>query len=204
LNDRRPNRFLPIAFAGVFALGLAASGSGLVRAQAPPPPPVPNPSATPLPAPTLVPTAAPTQAPTQAPSPSPRGRRGGRPAPAASGKPEPTATPTSPAFASLDGTWEVEVQYPDHTNYSYMVLRQRDSTLSGTWRLDGKEYPLQGTYDGRLIRMSIKQTAGEVALSGYVENASDMVGLVDYGKGTSPAFTAEHRGPPPHGLLQRN
>jgi hypothetical protein len=217
LNDRNPSRFTTFALAGMFALGIAAAGGRDVSAQAPPPPPVPSGmptqmptvapaptvSVTPLSVPTPLPsvTAAP---PTAPPTPSPRGRRGSTPRPSGSGSPAPTATPTSPAFASLDGTWEVQVQYPDHTLYSFFVLRQKDNALSGAWRVDGKEYPLEGTYDGRLIRITVKQPAGEVSMAGYVENASDMVGLVDYGKGgTSPPFTAEHRGPAPHGLLQK-
>jgi len=171
-----------------------AGGTG-VRAQNVPP------VATPTPAPQVTLNPVP-PSPTPAPTPAPkRGRRGSTPA--SPKTPEPTATPTSPAFASLDGTWEVQVQYMDRTTYSYFDLHQTADTLGGNWRYQGKSYPLDGTYDGRLIRMVVKIGSANVTLSGYVENASDMVGLVDFGNGKNIAFTAEHRAAPNKNLLKR-
>jgi hypothetical protein len=128
-----------------------------------------------------------------------RGRRHGSPTPGASNTPAPapSATPTSPAFSTLDGTWEVQLQYIDRTEYSYLIVHQSGaSEISGDWKVNGKQYPFDGSYDGRLIRMLVKEPAGNVTMSGYVEGASDMVGLVDLGngKGEPTAFTAEHRG----------
>jgi hypothetical protein len=184
------------------ALLVAYLGGADATAQIVPPNPVPT--ATPIPSVTLnpVPPAA-SPVPTATPPP-PRGRRG-RPGPSSSPKgPEPTATPTSPAFASLDGTWEVQVQYSDHTTYSYFDLLQTTSTLAGNWRYEAKKYPLDGTYDGRLIKMVVKFPKGNVTLSGYVENATDMVGLADFNDGKPPvAFTAEHRQLPSKNLLNR-
>ncbi len=117
----------------------------------------------------------------------------------ASSEPSPSPTPTSPAFATLDGTWEVQVQHPDTTDYSYLLIKQDASgVLSGTWKVGKTSYPVDGTYDGHLIKVVAKVPAGDVTLSGYVESAADMVGLVDYGagKGTPVAFTAEHRSHP--------
>jgi hypothetical protein len=193
-HRRKRNGILTVAS---LALLVAFGGGGNAGAQSPPPPPRPNPSATPLPTPTAAlnpvpPTATPVPS---TPSPAPRGR-GRRPAPSGSPTPEPTPTPTSPAFASLDGSWEVQVQYIDHTTYSYLIIKQTANVLSGSWRVDGKDNPLDGTYDGRLIRMVVKMPAGNVTLSGYVEGASDMVGLADFGKGNPTAFTAEHRAAP--------
>jgi len=200
------------AFAGVtltLALGIGLAGSHAVAetqpvpgqptpppgALTPPPPPAPNGTFSPFPAPTPVPVGSPTG------SPSGRGRRA-RPAPA-SAEPSPTETPTSPAFATLDGTWEVQVQYRDRTLYSYLKITQTQSTLGGTWNVNAKAYPLDGSYDGRLIRIVVKEPTGNVVLSGYVEGATDMVGLVDYGKGDPVAFTAEHRALPPKNPLKR-
>ncbi|MGH7727739.1 MAG: hypothetical protein ACREM2_02945, partial [Vulcanimicrobiaceae bacterium] len=136
-----------------------------------------------------------------------RGRRGGRgrrgtpatpsPSPSPGGaEPSPTATPTSPAYASLDGTWEVQIQYHDRTDYSYFDLIEAESgALSGDWRVGGKKYPLTGTYDGRLIRFVAQEPALAVTFSGYVDEATDMVGMADFGPtdADAPAFTAEHR-----------
>jgi hypothetical protein len=209
----RIRRSLSVVLAAAFAGGVALAGAG-AGAQAPPPPPpppLPSPSAAlTSPTPAALPAATPpasaataTPIPTLPPTlPVGRNRRKG-PAPGAA-SPAPTATPTSPAFATLDGTWEMQVQYPDHTTYSYLVIRQKDSALSGFWRSGKQESPLEGTYDGRLIKLSVKLASGEVSFSGYVENASDMVGEVDFGKGATVAFTAEHRGQPAaHGLLQK-
>jgi len=205
LRFPRPSPALGLALSAVFAVALWPAGPARVGAQQqgapPPPPPVPGaasplPSSEPaaLPSEQPIPSAAPS--PEESPSPAPRRGRHRAPAPESSTNPEPSPTPTSPAFATLDGTWEVQLQYMDHTDYSYLTIAQKDQTIAGTWRLPKSvSYPFEGTYDGRLIRMFVKEPSGTVTLSGYVEGASDMVGIVDAGNGVTPnvAFTAEHR-----------
>jgi hypothetical protein len=203
---RFPNRFVSFTIAGAVALAVAFEpGHERVLAQAPPPPPVP--SGSPAEPPSTAGTAPPaTPLPTTAPSveaspaalPSPEGRRRHRrePGPAASPEPSPSATPTSPAFSTLDGTWETQVQYIDHTDYSYLVIKQNATgELSGVWRVSGKQYPFDGSYDGRLILLHVKEPSVTLNFSGYVEGASDMVGTIDFaqGKGDPTPFTAEHR-----------
>lgn len=199
-------RLLPFRLPGPFgaavacALLMAYFGGAGAWAQVVPPNPVPTQTPPPnVPLNPVPPTASPS------PTPQPGRRRGARPSASATPKgPEPTPTPTSPAFASLDGTWEVQVQYSDHTTYSYFDLVQTTNTLSGDWRYQGKKDVLDGTYDGRLIKMVVKLPSGSVTLSGYVENSTDMVGLVDFNDGKTPvAFTAEHREPPNKNLLNR-
>jgi hypothetical protein len=201
-HDRRPRPLVPIAaaLALVLATSLGPVFGTRAGAQAQPPAP-PGPAGASTPAPTFnpgAPTPAPSDLPTPTPSPTPapRGRhhRGGA-APAATDTPEPSATPTSPAFATLDGTWEMQLQYIDHTDYSYLVIAQQPTgTISGTWRVGKQTFPFDGTYDGRLFHVVVKEPSRSVTLSGYVEGASDMVGLLDLGNGTtSTAFTAEHR-----------
>ncbi len=75
-------------------------------------------------------------------------------------------------------------------------MQQATGTITGFWKVDGHDNPFEGTYDGRLIRMLVKKPTGNVTMSGYVEGASDMVGIVDLGDGKTQniAFTAEHRG----------
>jgi len=217
LNHVRLPRLLPVlglAAALIAAVALGPAGRLRVSAQAPPPPPPPPSVPGPTPAPSVAPTngepapvpsvplpAVPSAEPTASPSPSPepgrhhRGRRGA-PANAASASPEPSSTPTSPAFATLDGTWELQLQFIDRTEYSYLVIQQKEGgAITGVWRVNKHEWPFEGTYDGRLIRMLVKEPTGNVTLSGYVEGASDMVGTVDdgSGKGSPTAFTAEHR-----------
>jgi hypothetical protein len=209
-----------------FALALGASLALATRAgaQTPPPPPVPNPNATPmLPGPAVqaspgspvplppasTPNAVPPTVgppPTPTPSPEPRGRHRAAPKASPSGGPSPTPTPTSPAFATLDGTWEVQEQYLDRTIYSYLDLKQTPTgELSGRWRWkNGKLFPLEGSYDGRNFKMVVKGPDGDYNFSGFVEAASDMIGLIDDGKGKDPVpFTAEHRAPPARGLLKK-
>ncbi|GAC1303393.1 MAG: hypothetical protein NVSMB19_13350 [Vulcanimicrobiaceae bacterium] len=205
----RPQRLVTsLAVCGAVAFGVAFNPSTAtgVRAQAaPPPPPAPNSTtrlATPAAAASPLPSAkpVPTASATSLPEVTGRKRRGkpsnNAPQPAASGNPEPSATPTSPAFATLDGTWEFQLQFIDRTEYSYLTIVQGTAgAISGTWKVSGKTYPFDGTYDGRLIRLLVKEPTGNVTMSGYVEGASDMVGTVDLGNGkTEPtAFTAEHR-----------
>ena len=192
----RSRNLVSLGLASAAALAVAFAGGTGARAQI-----LPIPTPTPAPNVTLNPVP-PTPSPSPSPSPPPgRGRRASTPGPAKT--PEPTPTPTSPAYASLDGTWEVQVQYSDHTTYSYFELHQATETLAGSWKYEGKPYPLDGTYDGRLIRMVVKMTSGSVTFSGYVENASDMVGLIDFGSGKTVAFTAEHRAAPNKNLLKR-
>ncbi|MBC5809847.1 MAG: hypothetical protein GIW95_03185 [Candidatus Eremiobacteraeota bacterium] len=209
MDVRRTRVFLiTAAFAAAMYVGTAR-----VSAQAPPPPPRPNPSATSLPTsiplavPADVPVSTPAPSPTTAPAPAPRrGRRGapaGSPTPKGAATPEPSPTPTSPAFATLDGTWEVQVQYTDRTTYSYFNIAQKGNDLSGTWKFEGKLYPFDGSYDGRLIKMTANLPQGPVVLQGYVEGASDMVGLANFSKGDPIAFTAEHRAPPNRNILKR-
>jgi len=201
LRQQLPSRALTLLGSlSACALLVAYLGGADAAAQQP------NPVPTPVPAPNVTlnpvpPTASPAPTPTPPPA---RGRRG-RPAPSGGPKtPEPTATPTSPAFASLDGTWEVQVQFSDHTNYGYFDLVQTTSTLNGDFRYQAKKFAMDGTYDGRLIKMVAKLPQGNATLSGYVENATDMVGLIDFNDGKTPiAFTAEHRQPPSKNLLNR-
>lgn len=207
---RHPRPHVPIAVALTLGL-LAAFGpapGARVAAQVPP-----GPAGNSTPAPTyapLGPTPAPIDVPSPTPSPTaaPRGRhRGAAPAGTPKGAtPEPSATPTSPAFATLDGTWEMQLQYIDRTEYSYLVIAQQPTgTISGSWKVNGKAFPFEGTYDGRLIRMLVKEPKLDVTMSGYVEGASDMVGIVDLGNpATGPtAFTAEHRAPSKGGAFNK-
>jgi hypothetical protein len=151
------------------------------------------------PIPSNAPSAAAAATPAETPTPGGRHRRRESPTSSATSSPEPSATPTSPAFATLDGTWEVQVQYIDHTDYSYLVVKQNGTgELAGTWRVNGKQYPFDGSYDGRLIRVLVKEPTGNLTWSGYVEGASDMVGTIDFGQGKADPtpFTAEHRAAP--------
>jgi len=189
-----PGPLFGLAAAAVLAAALFPGAERAGAQATPPPPPVPG-DASPFPSPDANPE--PSGGPSPEATEAPRGRhhRGGT-APESSTSPEPSPTPTSPAFATLDGTWEMQLQYIDHTDYSYLTIAQKDQTLSGTWRISKSvQYPLEGTYDGRLIRMLVKENNGAVTLSGYVEGATDMVGILDAGNGVTPniAFTAEHR-----------
>jgi hypothetical protein len=201
---RHPRPFAPLAAAlalGVIAAFGPSQSSGLFAQPAPPGPAGPSTSAptyAPLaPVPSALPSTLGTPTPTPSPSPGGRHHRGANPNATATATPEPTSTPTSPAFATLDGTWELQLQSINGTTYSYLtIMQQPTGTITGFWKVDGKENPFEGTYDGRLIRMLVKKATGNVTMSGYVEGATDMVGIVDLGTGTNStiAFTAEHRG----------
>ncbi len=199
-----PSRSLAVALAcGALAVGIAAGPLAQTRAGAA------TAQASPTAAPTFAATTSASPTPivattaTPGPSPSasaeatkaPRGRRSRLATPGPDAAPSPTETPTSPAFATLDGSWEVQIQTASVTTYSYLDIKQNQSGIAGIWRLnhDHDKYSFDGTYDGRLIRIVAKTATGDVILSGYVDGASDMVGTVDYGKGDPVAFTAEHR-----------
>jgi hypothetical protein len=176
-----------LALGGIcLALAIVVAGSS-VNAQVASPTPGASPSA---------PGASPSAEPSATPSPSGRRGRHREATAPTTPEPEPSGTPTSPAFATLDGSWEVQFQYIDHTDYSYIDIAQAtDGTLSGNWRVNGKKYPFTGTYDGRLINLLVAGPSGNITWAGYVDAASDMVGTVDLGDGKTDktAFTAEHR-----------
>lgn len=175
------------ALVALITLALAGCPSN-GAAQSAPPVPTATPVAAPLPTPAATPAVTPAPEPTAAPTPRRRGH---------SDEPVdlPTSAPTSPAFATLDGTWEVQLQFIDHTEYSHFALKQNGQSITGSWNVEKASYPLEGTYDGRTFKFSVKQPAETLALSGYVETASDMVGIIMHEKGPNGVFTASHRIP---------
>jgi hypothetical protein len=123
-----------------------------------------------------------------------RHRHKHEPAVTTSSSPSPSPTPTSPAFSSLDGYWEVVVQTNSSYTYSRFDLQQNADAVTGTWTREGKKLPIEGTYGGRQFKFTVKSDPHDLILTGYIENASDMVGIIDNGSGKdSTAFTASHR-----------
>ncbi len=138
-----------------------------------------------------------------APSASPSGRptRGHRARPAPSGSPsaEPSETPEPPQYTTLDGTWEIELQPPLQrlADYSYMTIASVNGKLTGVWVHGAKRThsPMTGTFDGRLIAMSVTLADGSTAtFDGYAENFDNMVGMYRTSdKDPGLAFTGQHR-----------
>jgi hypothetical protein len=179
--------------------------SGPTGQVTPPPPPPPNGTvATPgtligPPAPaTARPAAAPTITPAPASTQAPGGRRGRRSTP----EPSPSAsdTPEPPQFSTMEGVWEVQLQ-PLTGNgravYSHLYITQKSDQLSGTWARDNnnKRIPFTGTFDGRLFKLNSTDGKTTWTFSGYAENNSDMVGLLQTAdpKDKGTPFTASHR-----------
>lgn len=133
-------------------------------------------------------------------TPAPRERSTPKPKPAAAASPASSGSPTPapPQYTSLDGTWEVEFQLRDKTQYAHWTLQQTGqagSDVSGVWDQGGKpakKVPITGTFDGRLFKFTAKDGTKEYTFSGYVENYTDIVGMANDGK-TDTAFTAQHR-----------
>jgi hypothetical protein len=133
------------------------------------------------------------------PTAAPRGRRGSaQSSPAPSGTPR--GLPAPPQYTTLDGVWEVEVQTRAMTYYTHFDLRQSGagdagSDVAGMWDWGGKpdkKYPLKGTFDGRLFKFTVTDGKKDWTFTGYIENYSDIVGMVSDGTTSSP-FTAQHR-----------
>jgi hypothetical protein len=194
-----------VAALAVGGTAVAEVGQSGPAPATPPPPPPPNGNvATPgvligTPAPAATPAkAGPTITPAPAAtSPAPAGRRGRRGTP----EPAPTSsdTPEPPQFSTMDGVWEVQLQPLTGTGraiYSHLRIAQKGDQLSGTWtRENNQKVPFTGTFDGRLFKLNA--TDGKVAwtFSGYAENFSDMVGLLQTAdpKDKGTPFTASHR-----------
>jgi hypothetical protein len=207
-----------LALVGLAALalgGAAAIQVGQAEAQsAPPTPPPPNSAptpgvlfGTPVPAYSAPPTIGPITGPSSSPAPAARGRRRGAEAsPSAS----PSETPEPPQFSTMDGVWELALQpLGGGTVYSHLYVTQKGDQLSGRWVRGkrGKHSQLEtsdftGTFDGRLFKLTGTDVHATFTLAGYVENFSDMVGLLTAiptgsPSGATPApgipFTAGHR-----------
>ncbi len=191
-------------------IGLAAAAALCaalpVTAQTTPPAPsatpvLPAPSAAPAtPAPVLTPPPLPSITPSApavpSASPSPGRGRHAKAAPA----PTPSApeeTPSPPAFASLDGDWEFVESSATEDVYSRLILRQTGQQLLGTWKQKNKSYPVTGEYENAGGKSGIRLTATvdgkEWTMSGYVDNASDMIGILRDPNGKRIVFTANHR-----------
>lgn len=164
-------------------LGVATAAAGLAQSSAQPN--SANPQASPLASP-------------QASGGPTRGKR----APAPGGftpSPEPSETPEPPQFTTLDGIWEIEIQPIGKklATYTHMNITTTGANLSGYYEVGKNKarWPLTGTFDGRLISVTITRPDGTTtSLSGYVESFGDMVGLLRTGdKDPGTAFTAEHR-----------
>ena len=194
-----------VAALAVGGTAVAQAGqSGPAGQATPPPPPPPNGNvATPgvligTPAPATPAGAGPTITPAPATTPAPAGRRGRRsstpePAPSASDTPEP------PQFSTMDGVWEVQLQPLTGSGraiYSHLAITQKGDQLSGTWqRENNQKLAFTGTFDGRLFKLTAADGKGTWTFSGYAENFSDMVGLVQTAdpKDKGVPFTASHR-----------
>jgi hypothetical protein len=202
---------LGIGFAVMLSVASATVGLAQTGSAPLPPPPVPtaNGAATlaPVPPPTPgAPTAAPSLAPVPTPEPttSSRPRRGRRapgptPSPGSSASASPSDTPEPPQFTTLDGVWEVEMQPMGQrlALYTHIEITTTGADIKGYWEHDPHKTrsPMTGTFDGRLISMTITLPDGtKPTFNGYVESFGDMVGIyhaTDTDAGT--AFTAQHR-----------
>jgi hypothetical protein len=161
-------------------IGIATAAAGL--AQSTPPGAAPNAAS---------PQASPSGGPT-------RGKRA--PNTGSTPTPAPSDTPEPPQFTTLDGIWEVEIQPVGQklATYTHMNITTTGATLGGYYqpgKNKNQKYPLTGTFDGRLISLSVTLPDGSTTtLSGYVESFGDMVGLIRKNdKDPGQAFTAEHR-----------
>jgi hypothetical protein len=162
------------------------------NAQGTPPASIPTPAITPPPLVTPPPLP-PSASPSPSPSSGKRGRSKASPGPTPSA---PVETPSPPAFASLDGDWEFVQSTRDDDTYSRLILRQTGQSLSGTWKLGkskSQTYPVEGQYDGKSIKLTSVVNGKTWTMTGYVDNASDMVGLVYTPDGKRITFTANHR-----------
>lgn len=173
---------------------VAPTASAAPAATLPAPAAIPTPAVTPPPLPAASVTPAAPASP--APSASPAGRRK-KSKPAASPEASPSETPSPPAFASLDGDWEFVESSGEDDVYSRLILRQTGQQLLGTWKQKGKSYPVTGVYENSSGKAGIRLTATvdgkEWTMNGYVDNASDMVGIVRDPQGKQIVFTANHR-----------
>ncbi len=115
---------------------------------------------------------------------------------AASPAPAASATPSPPPNArkGLNGVWEVQIQHPQTTEYTHLIIEQQGGSLSGTY-LDAakKKYPLVGSIDGQDVRLIVSLPNGTTLLmEGRLDGTTDMLGMLTSTSGQVP-FTASYR-----------
>ena len=192
-------KFRLVCLGGAFALALLSLAVAGAQQVPPTPPPPVSPSITQAPAAQLPVPATPAVSAPPTASPAPRGRGRARPAESPSPAASASETPAPPQFTTLDGVWEVELQTSGgKTIYYHWNLRQTGQAgadVSGTWDRGGKpdvKVSMNGSFDGRLFKFTATQGATQYTFTGYVENYSDIVGMMNDGK-KDTAFTAQHR-----------
>jgi len=120
------------------------------------------------------------------------------PQPQIQSQPNPDATPTpDPNRKGLEGVWEVQIQHTDgSTTYDHFQLTQKDNLLTGQFldnEHNNKKYPVAGSVEGHNVRLVVTREDGTtMVFTGNVENATDVVGLLQDGAQTI-AFTAAYR-----------
>jgi hypothetical protein len=169
------------------AFGIATAAAGLAQ---------PGPS---RPAPLMV-AQADSANPLATPSAGPRrGRRAPNPNASGSPSPAPSDTPEPPQFTTLDGIWEIELQPVGKrlATYWHLSVNTTGANIIGYFQTGRKKdkYPMTGTFDGRLISMTVTMPDGTTpTFTGYVESFGDMVGLYRTSdKDSGTAFTGQHR-----------
>ncbi|MHB8146963.1 MAG: hypothetical protein ACYDGM_06860 [Vulcanimicrobiaceae bacterium] len=109
--------------------------------------------------------------------------------------PKPTPTPPVNARKGISGVWEVQIQREDaRTQYTHFKLDQLADTLTGEYMdANGKKYPLEGSVDGKHMRVVVSLPDGSTMLfQSTLDGTTDMLGLLTDSKGQIP-FTASYR-----------
>lgn len=99
--------------------------------------------------------------------------------------------------ADVSGVWLFEVQLDAGSGSPTFEFKQMGEKLTGTYRGQLGEAPLEGTLKGNQIRFSFKLSQGgdsvEVVYEGIVENADAMKGKATYGSFASGTWTAKRK-----------
>jgi len=106
------------------------------------------------------------------------------------------AAGTLPA-ADISGTWIFDVQLDAGSGSPTFEFKQDGEKLTGTYRGQLGEAPLEGTLKGDRIRFTFKVSAGgdsvEVVYEGAVEGQDAMKGKASYGNFASGTWTGKRK-----------
>jgi hypothetical protein len=182
----KSSSFFAFLVGAIVALALVGGlPQGRIAALAATPPPTPPP---------IDSTAAMTPQPDSSTLPQPAATLFPLGAPAKSAKSTPTPSPPPNARKGLNGVWEVQIQHPEHTEYTHFQIQQQGGALTGNY-LDAKKkrYPLVGTVEGQDVRLIVSMPNGTTLLmEGKLDGTTDMVGMLTTAGGQIP-FTASYR-----------
>jgi hypothetical protein len=105
-----------------------------------------------------------------------------------------TPSPAPDKRKGIEGVWEVQIQYPNSTEYTHFNLKQNLTALTGVYLdKDKKPFTLAGALDSTNVRIVVTlKDSTTLIFTGQLDGTTDMVGMLTTPTQSIP-FTAAYR-----------